>query len=40
MTEGKAKQRGHGEGTITHRADGRWVAAVSLGWKTDAAGKP
>jgi integrase len=25
-----AKQRGHGEGTIAQRADGRWVAAISL----------
>lgn len=36
----KQRQRGHGEGTITQRPDGRWVAAVSLGWTTDAAGKP
>lgn len=36
---GKSKQRGHGEGTITHRSDGRWVAAVSLGWTTGPDGK-
>src|SRR3989440_2738314 len=25
-----AKQRGHGEGTIYHRKDGRWVASITL----------
>jgi integrase len=28
-----AKRRGHGEGTIFKRADGRWVASVDLGWE-------
>lgn len=28
---GKPKARGHGEGTIFQRSDGRWVGAVSLG---------
>ena len=28
-----AKKNANGEGTITRRADGRWVAAVSLGWQ-------
>jgi len=27
---GKAKRRGHNEGSIQHRADGRWEARVSL----------
>ena len=25
-------RRGHGEGAIYQRADGRWVGAVDLGW--------
>lgn len=25
-------RRGHGEGTISHRKDGRWTARVDLGW--------
>lgn len=28
-----AKRRGHGEGSITQRPDGRWVARVELGWE-------
>lgn len=28
-----AKRRGRGEGTITQRPDGRWVARVDLGWQ-------
>jgi integrase len=27
-----AKRRGRGEGSITQRADGRWMARVDLGW--------
>lgn len=27
-----AKRRGHGEGSIYQRKDGRWAAAVDLGW--------
>lgn len=26
------RRRGHGEGTIHHRSDGRWVATEDLGW--------
>jgi hypothetical protein len=26
-------RRGHGEGTIYQRADGRWIAVVDLGWE-------
>jgi integrase len=28
-----AKRRGHGEGNIRQRADGRWMGRISLGWK-------
>ena len=28
-----AKRRGRGEGSITRRADGRWMARVDLGWE-------
>lgn len=28
-----ASRRGHGEGSIYRRADGRWVGAVDLGWR-------
>ncbi len=28
-----AKRRGHGEGSISQRSDGRWCARISLGWK-------
>jgi hypothetical protein len=28
-----AKRRGRGEGSITQRADGRWMARVDLGWE-------
>jgi integrase len=27
---GKQKQRGHGEGSIYQRKDGRWVASITL----------
>jgi integrase len=27
------RRRGHGEGTIYHRPDGRWEAVVDLGWQ-------
>lgn len=27
------RRRGHGEGSIVQRADGRWMATVSVGWK-------
>lgn len=27
-----AKRRGHGEGSIYQRQDGRWAATVDLGW--------
>ncbi len=39
-TEGKQRsgKRGHGEGTIGQRQDGRWCAQVMVGYKTD--GKP
>lgn len=30
MTEKKQKRRGHGEGTIYQRKDGRWSADISL----------
>jgi len=30
-----AKKNANGEGTITRRADGRWVGAASLGWQGD-----
>jgi integrase len=30
LTEKKQKRRGHGEGTIFQRKDGRWVAEISL----------
>ena len=33
----ETKRRGHGEGSIFHRSDGRWVAKVTIGY--DAAGK-
>src|SRR5262249_20656195 len=29
----KERRRGHGEGSICKRADGRWVAVISLGYK-------
>jgi integrase len=28
-----SRRRGHGEGTISRRKDGRWVAVVDLGWR-------
>lgn len=28
-----AKRRGHGEGNVRQRADGRWEARISLGWQ-------
>lgn len=28
-----AKRRGHGEGSICQRTDGRWTAPVDLGWE-------
>ena len=28
-----SKRRGRGEGGISRRADGRWMARVDLGWK-------
>ncbi len=30
---GKTGRRGHNEGSIYQRADGRWVGAVHLGWE-------
>jgi integrase len=27
-----ARRRGHGEGSIYRRSDGRWAAMVDLGW--------
>jgi integrase len=27
------KRRGHGEGAIYRRADGRWTGAIDLGWQ-------
>src|SRR5512138_2186722 len=35
--EKKKRRRGHNEGTICKRADGRWVAVIFLGWEN---GKP
>jgi integrase len=38
MTEiEKRKNRGHGEGTIRKRADGRWMAQLMVGYKPDGA---
>src|SRR5258708_7895669 len=28
-----SKRRGHGEGSIYKRADGRWAGALNLGWQ-------
>ena len=28
-----AKRRGHGEGSIYQRKDGRWTGAVDMGWR-------
>lgn len=36
----KQRKRGQGEGSIYQMSDGRWAAAVSIGWKLDASGKP
>jgi integrase len=33
------KKRGNSEGSIYHMKDGRWRAAVMVGWKIDADGK-
>ncbi len=30
---GKTGRRGHNEGAIYQRADGKWVGAVHLGWE-------
>ena len=27
------RRRGHGEGSIYRRSDGRWVAVLDLGWR-------
>ena len=27
------RRRGHGEGSISRRPDGRWTAALDLGWQ-------
>jgi hypothetical protein len=35
-----AKRRGHGEGSIYQLPDGRWRAAVSLGWRETKDGQP
>ena len=32
-------RRGHGEGSIYQRRDGRWVASVEIGWQPDARGR-
>jgi hypothetical protein len=34
-----AKRRGHGEGSIYQLPDGRWRAAVSLGWRETKGGQ-
>ena len=34
-----AKRRGQGEGSIYKMSDGRWRAAVSLGWRPDGTGE-
>ncbi len=31
----RSGKRGHGEGTIGQRADGRWYAQVMVGYKLD-----
>ncbi len=28
-----ARRRGHGEGAVYRRKDGRWVATLELGWQ-------
>lgn len=28
----KKTRRSHGEGSVYRRSDGRWVAAIDLGW--------
>lgn len=33
MVQKKNHRRGHNEGTIFQRADGRWAGAVSIGWQ-------
>ena len=40
MTDRQPKQRGHDQGTIGQRANGRWVAAASIGWTAGPDGKP
>ena len=30
-----AKKRASGEGTLRHRADGRWESAITVGYKTN-----
>ncbi len=35
MAEAKRRKRGHGEGTISQRPDGRWIAQVMVGYKPD-----
>ncbi len=40
MTDRKAKQRGHNEGTITQRNDGTWEAKISLGYQVGLDGTP
>lgn len=32
-TTEKTRRRGHGEGSIFQRADGRWAASIDLGWQ-------
>ena len=36
----KQRKRGQGEGSIYRMTDGRWAAAISIGWKQNAAGEP
>lgn len=35
----RSKKRGHGEGTITRRPDGRWMAQITIGYDPET-GKP
>ena len=36
----KKHNRGHGEGSVYQTKDGRWRAAVSIGWKQSETGEP
>src|ERR687889_158030 len=38
--ESMAKRRGHGEGSVYKRKDGRWVAVLELGWQGATRKRP